>query len=93
MYLVFLAQPVTIFLLSDYLMDRSVVLLPWAIFAVVQFSSGIDIVQPDKLVTTGIFAVSRNSIYVAFLLSWRSVPDCSVVVLCELFLRCCAADS
>ena len=31
------------------------------------FRVGIDIERPDKLVTTGIFAVSRNPIYVAFL--------------------------
>jgi len=30
------------------------------------FRVGIDIVHPDKLVTTGVFALSRNPIYVAF---------------------------
>jgi protein-S-isoprenylcysteine O-methyltransferase Ste14 len=32
------------------------------------FRVGIDVDQPDKLVTTGIFAVSRNPIYVGFAL-------------------------
>lgn len=32
------------------------------------FRVGIDIDHPDKLVTTGVFAVSRNPIYAAFLL-------------------------
>lgn len=30
------------------------------------FRIGIDVVRPDELITTGIFAVSRNPIYVAF---------------------------
>lgn len=32
------------------------------------FRVGIDVDQPDKLVTTGIFAISRNPIYVGFAL-------------------------
>ena len=32
------------------------------------FRVGIDVGQPDKLVTTGIFAISRNPIYVGFAL-------------------------
>jgi protein-S-isoprenylcysteine O-methyltransferase Ste14 len=32
------------------------------------FRVGIDVDQPDKLVTTGIFAVSRNPIYIGFAL-------------------------
>jgi protein-S-isoprenylcysteine O-methyltransferase Ste14 len=39
------------------------------------FRVGIDINNPDKLVTTGVFAISRNPIYVAF---W--------IVLCGQFL-------
>ena len=30
------------------------------------FRVGIDVEQPDKLITTGVFGVSRNPIYVAF---------------------------
>jgi protein-S-isoprenylcysteine O-methyltransferase Ste14 len=33
------------------------------------FRVGIDVEHPDKLVTTGIFAVSRNPIYVGLPLS------------------------
>jgi protein-S-isoprenylcysteine O-methyltransferase Ste14 len=32
------------------------------------FRVGIDVDRPDKLVTTGVFAFSRNPIYVAFFL-------------------------
>jgi len=34
------------------------------------FRVGIDQERPDKLVTTGVFAYSRNPIYVAFVLVW-----------------------
>jgi protein-S-isoprenylcysteine O-methyltransferase Ste14 len=43
-------------------------LLLWSLISFGRsFRVGIDIDQPDKLVTTGIFAVSRNPLYVAFL--------------------------
>ena len=44
-----------------------VLLLAWSLVSFGRsFRVGIDTEQPDKLVTTGIFAVSRNPIYVAF---------------------------
>jgi protein-S-isoprenylcysteine O-methyltransferase Ste14 len=44
-------------------------LLLWSLISFGRsFRVGIDIEQPDKLVTNGIFAVSRNPLYVAFLL-------------------------
>ena len=43
-------------------------LLLWSLISFGRsFRVGIDVEQPDKLVTTGVFAVSRNPIYVAFL--------------------------
>jgi protein-S-isoprenylcysteine O-methyltransferase Ste14 len=43
-------------------------LLLWSLISFGRsFRVGIDIDQPDKLVTTGIFGVSRNPLYVAFL--------------------------
>jgi protein-S-isoprenylcysteine O-methyltransferase Ste14 len=42
-------------------------LLLWSLISFGQsFRVGIDTEQPDKLVTTGIFSISRNPIYVAF---------------------------
>src|ERR1700753_851013 len=41
------------------------------------FRVGIDVDPPDKLVTTGIFAVSRTPIYVGFACFGRSVPGVS----------------
>ncbi len=44
-------------------------LLLWSLVSFRQsFRIGIDVERPDKLITTGIFAFSRNPIYVAFLL-------------------------
>jgi protein-S-isoprenylcysteine O-methyltransferase Ste14 len=44
-----------------------VLLLAWSLASFGRsFRVGIDTEQPDKLVTTGIFAVTRNPIYVAF---------------------------
>jgi protein-S-isoprenylcysteine O-methyltransferase Ste14 len=41
--------------------------LLWSLISFGQsFRVGIDTEHPDKLITTGIFAVSRNPIYVAF---------------------------
>jgi protein-S-isoprenylcysteine O-methyltransferase Ste14 len=42
-------------------------LLLWSLISFGQsFRVGIDIKQPDKLITSGVFAISRNPIYVAF---------------------------
>jgi protein-S-isoprenylcysteine O-methyltransferase Ste14 len=59
------------------------------------FRVGIDVDQPDKLITTGIFAISRNPIYVGFALvlvgeflvfpNW--VPLVYLVAGCALFHR------
>ncbi len=39
----------------------------WSLFSFgLSFRVGIDVSQPNKLVTTGIFAYSRNPIYIAF---------------------------
>ncbi|MBP9501206.1 MAG: isoprenylcysteine carboxylmethyltransferase family protein [Candidatus Promineofilum sp.] len=44
------------------------VLLAWSLVSFGRsFRVGIDADQPDKLITTGIFAVSRNPIYVGFI--------------------------
>jgi protein-S-isoprenylcysteine O-methyltransferase Ste14 len=44
-------------------------LFGWSLFSFGQsFRVGIDIDHPDQLITTGVFAVSRNPIYVAFAL-------------------------
>ncbi len=43
------------------------VLLLWSLISFGQsFRVGIDVEHPDKLITTGVFAFSRNPIYVAF---------------------------
>jgi protein-S-isoprenylcysteine O-methyltransferase Ste14 len=45
------------------------VLFSWGLVSFgLSFRVGIDINRPDKLITTGIFALSRNPIYVAFAL-------------------------
>jgi protein-S-isoprenylcysteine O-methyltransferase Ste14 len=42
-------------------------LLLWSLVSFGQsFRVGIDVDRPDKLITTGVFALSRNPIYVAF---------------------------
>jgi protein-S-isoprenylcysteine O-methyltransferase Ste14 len=40
------------------------------------FRVGIDVDRPDELVTTGVFAWSRNPIYVAFFLFWWANSWC-----------------
>ncbi len=46
-----------------------IVLVGWSIVSLGQsFRVGIDTDHPDKLITTGIYAVSRNPIYLAFAL-------------------------
>jgi protein-S-isoprenylcysteine O-methyltransferase Ste14 len=45
----------------------ALVLMPWSLVSFGRsFRIGIDAERPDKLVTTGIFALTRNPIYVAF---------------------------
>lgn len=47
--------------------SAGLVMLVWSLVSFGQsFRIGIDAEQPDELVTTGIFALSRNPIYVAF---------------------------
>jgi protein-S-isoprenylcysteine O-methyltransferase Ste14 len=47
--------------------SAGLVLLLWSLISFGQsFRVGIDTVHPNKLVTTGVFAISRNPIYVAF---------------------------
>jgi protein-S-isoprenylcysteine O-methyltransferase Ste14 len=44
-------------------------LLLWSIISFEKsFRVGIDVSRPDRLITTGVFAISRNPIYVAFAL-------------------------
>ncbi|MFC1936181.1 methyltransferase family protein [Chloroflexota bacterium] len=52
-----------------FLCLAGLLLLLWSLVSFGQsFRIGIDTDQPDKLITTGIFAFSRNPIYVAFAL-------------------------
>jgi protein-S-isoprenylcysteine O-methyltransferase Ste14 len=44
-----------------------VLLMAWSLISFgTSFRVGIDTDQPDKLITTGVFAITRNPIYVAF---------------------------
>ena len=43
------------------------------------FRVGIDTEHPDQLITTGVFAFSRNPIYVAFAFTWVQGSGCSTV--------------
>lgn len=46
----------------------AILLMAWSLVSFADsFRIGIDVDKPDKLVTTGAFAVSRNPIYVAFM--------------------------
>src|SRR5262249_10807907 len=65
-------QQATIFLFGGNLLDRSVILPYRAVIVVVErrllksFRVGIDADHPDRLITDGVFAFTRNPIYVAF---------------------------
>lgn len=50
-----------------FLCSVGLLLLSWSLISFGRsFRIGIDVERPDKLITTGIFAISRNPIYVAF---------------------------
>jgi len=51
---------------SGLLPGRITTVILESCFVWAEFSGGIDTEHPDKLITSGVFAVSRNPIYVAF---------------------------